>query len=160
MEMKQLYLEVSNRYKQLACPIKATKERLHIIETSAAFPITAGELSIVFVTDSAISRIHKDFMGDPSATDVITFPADAEMNFAGEIIISVDHARSQASKYGQSVNNELSLYLIHGWLHLSGYDDRTENDCRKMRTAEIEALKILNSSSIKNNFQIVKPDYP
>ena len=156
MKMKQLlHLQVSNRHKRLACPIKATMERLYALEASTAFPITSGELSVVFVTDTAIAQIHKDFLGDPSATDVITFPANEEMNFAGEIIISVDHARTQAEKYNEPFSRELSLYLIHGWLHLSGYDDCTTDDRAMMKTTEIEAMRILDQSPIENDFQLI-----
>lgn len=155
MKMNQLQLEVSNQYEQLACPVKATRERVCALEASTAFPIASGELSVVFVTDSVIARIHKDFMGDPSPTDVITFPADTTMDFAGEIIISVDHARRQAREYSESLNRELSLYLVHGWLHLSGYDDRTVDDRAKMRSAEQKALKILDQYSIEYDFHLI-----
>ena len=152
--MSRIQLEISNLYKQLADPIEATKQLYRALEASAAFPISEGELSVAFVTDAAISQVHDDFMDDPSATDVITFPANAEMQSAGEIIVSVDHARSRAEELGEPFSRELSLYLVHGWLHLAGYDDRNETDRAAMRIAEQQALAILDAASAGSHFHL------
>ena len=135
--------EVSNLYKTLNDPVAATLARCRALERSLNFPIRDGDLSIVFVDDPAIARVHEDFMSDPSPTDVITFPADPEMGSAGEIVISVDHARSRATELDLPFSRELTLYLIHGWLHLAGYDDRTEAECEAMRAAENRALNLV-----------------
>jgi len=153
--MSRLHLEISNQYKLLADPIEAAKQLYRTLEASGAFPIAPGELSVVFVTDATIGQIHGDFMDDPSATDVITFPANSEMESAGEIIVSVDHARSRAEELGEPFSRELSLYLVHGWLHLAGYDDRNETDRAGMRIAEQQALKILDKTSICSLFNIL-----
>ncbi len=139
------HLEISNQYKQLVDPIADAQKLFSALEASAVFPITQGELSVVFVSDATIGQIHDDFMGDPSATDVITFPANLEMESSGEIIVSVDHARSRAEELGEPFSRELSLYLIHGWLHLAGYDDRAEADRAKMREAEQLALSLIDA---------------
>lgn len=151
----RLQLEISNQYKQLADPIEAAKELYRALDASSAFPITDGELSIVFVSDPAIGQIHDDFMDDPSPTDVITFPANIEMESAGEIIVSVDHARSRAEELGEPFSRELSLYLVHGWLHLAGYDDRNDTDRAAMRIAEQQALAILDEASAGKDFQLL-----
>ena len=152
--MSRLHLEISNQYKQLADPIEAAKQLYRALEASAAFPIAQGELSVVFVSDTTIGRIHDDFMNDPSATDVITFPANTEMESAGEIIVSVDHARSRAEELGEPFSRELSLYLVHGWLHLAGYDDRNETDRAAMRIAEQQALEILDNTFNHSHFHL------
>ena len=152
--MSRIDLEISNQYKQLADPIEAAKQLYRALEASTAFPITEGELSVVFVNDAAIGKIHDDFMGDPSATDVITFPANVEMESAGEIIVSVDHARRRAEELGEPFSRELSLYLVHGWLHLAGYDDRNDTDRAAMRIAEQQALTILDEASAGSDFQL------
>ena len=144
--MKELHLEISNRYSCLKSPKSATECLFEAIVQSGKFPIGDGELSIAFVDDETIAQVHADFMGDPSPTDVITFPADATMDSAGVIIVSVDHARSRAVELNEPFSRELSLYLIHGWLHLAGYDDHDEADRLKMRAAEQEALALLDSS--------------
>lgn len=150
--MSPVHLEISNLYNALLEPETATRALFTAIEDSKQFPISPGELSIVFVDDAQIARVHDDFMDDATPTDVITFPADAEMDSAGEIIVSVDHARSRAAELGQTFSRELSLYLVHGWLHLAHYDDRNETDRAKMRVAEQEALAILDQSDLAEQF--------
>ena len=152
--MNRLNLEISNQYKQLIDPIEEAEKLFGALETAGTFPITQGELSVVFVDDATIGQIHDDFMGDPSATDVITFPANAEMESAGEIIVSVDHARSRAAELGEPFSRELSLYLVHGWLHLAGYDDRNDTDRAAMRIAEQEALAILDQAGAGGDFKL------
>jgi len=141
-----LELEINNRYSRLLTPEAATIRLFERIQSSGQFPIGDGELSIVFVSDPEIARIHGDFMDDPSPTDVITFPADASMQSAGEIIVSVDHAQVRASQLQQTFSRELALYLIHGWLHLAGFDDRNDHDRAQMRKAETQALNLLDRS--------------
>ncbi|MEN8735320.1 MAG: rRNA maturation RNase YbeY, partial [Lentimonas sp.] len=87
-------------------------------------------------------------------TDVITFPANAEMESAGEIIVSVEHAQSRALELGEPFSRELSLYLVHGWLHLAGYDDRKEADRAEMRLAERRALSVLDQVGIGTGFTL------
>ena len=114
----------------------------------------AGELSLVFLTDTALAQLHADFLADPTPTDVITFAGDPALGTAGEICVSVDAAirhlaprrrstlRSPLSALS-SFSNELTLYLVHGWLHLAGYDDLKPEKKRVMRRAEARALRLL-----------------
>ena len=136
--------EVSNLYKALVDPEMATLARCRALERSGSFPIGDGDLSVVLVDDSMIAGVHAEFMSDSSPTDVITFQADREMESAGEIIISVDHARNRANELDLPFSRELTLYLIHGWLHLAGYDDCTEADREAMRAAEVRALTLVD----------------
>ncbi|MEO0509495.1 MAG: rRNA maturation RNase YbeY [Verrucomicrobiota bacterium] len=138
-------LEISNQYKALESPESATIELFETLIHSNRFPIGSGELSIVFVDDATIARVHEDFMNDPEPTDVITFPADEAMESAGEIIVSVDHAKTRSTELGEPFSRELMLYLIHGWMHLVGYDDRNEEDRSKMRAAENEAFALVDA---------------
>ncbi len=152
--MPTLSLEINNQYSALADPGAAATRLFETLHAAGTFPITGGELSIVFVDDRQIAHVHADFMDDPTPTDVITFPADTSMESAGEIIVSVDHARSRAEELGEPFSRELSLYLIHGWLHLAGYDDRAEADRAKMREAEQLALSLLDAEIEPIEFQL------
>lgn len=152
--MKKIQLEVSNRYSKLIDPEATVEALFERMDASERFPISGGELSVVFVDDRTIGQIHDDFMDDPSPTDVITFPANPEMESAGEIIVSVDHAIARAVELGLPFSQELSLYLLHGWLHLAGYDDRNETDRQAMRTAEKEAQAITESVEREQPFQL------
>jgi probable rRNA maturation factor len=128
--------------------------------------VPPGELSLVFLTDPALAKIHADFMGDPTVTDVITFEGDPaalgsealakETGLAGEICVSADTAakyvgarlvrargRAQAAPRQSAFATELTLYMVHGWLHLAGYDDLRPAKKRRMRAAEARAMKLL-----------------
>lgn len=152
--MPTFSLEISNQYSALRSPEEAANALFNALHRSGKFPIAEGELSIAFVDDRVIAQVHADFMGDPTPTDVITFPGDEAMESAGEIIVSVDHAQSRAEELGEPFSRELSLYLIHGWLHLAGYDDRNDSDRAKIRQAEQEALSVMDSAECRIEFEL------
>jgi probable rRNA maturation factor len=100
----------------------------------------SGDLSVVFLDRSSHSKIHGNFLNDFRPTDVITFPADPAEGIAGEICVSVDQALEEAKVRKIPFAHELSLYLIHGWLHLVGFDDKVGEDRKIMRREERKAL--------------------
>ena len=112
----------------------------------------AGELSVVFLTDAALAKLHGEFLGDASATDVITFEGEREAGVAGEICVSVDAARAYAREHGRVFAEELMLYVVHGWLHLAGYDDLQPAKKRRMRAAEKRAMAILKGAGALPGF--------
>lgn len=154
--MGKLRLEITNQCNILDCPVEATQQLFCSIQDAGVFPIQGSELSVAFVNDKTIAEVHQSFMNDPSATDVITFPADPKMDFAGEIIVSVDHALEQSKALNEPFSRELSLYLIHGWLHLAGYDDHSKSDRIAMRAAEKKALALAGQSIINKGFRLVQ----
>ena len=83
------------------------------------------EVEVSFIDDETIADVHLRFMDIPGATDVITFDH-------GEIHISVETAHQQALEFGDSFERELMLYLIHGLLHLAGYEDASDSDRKRM----------------------------
>lgn len=112
-----------------------------------------GELSLVFLTDEALAQLHADFLDDPSITDVITFEGNPSLGVAGEICVSADAALRQVTGHSDAralparlqaaFSAELTLYLVHGWLHLAGYDDLQPVKKRAMRRAESRAMRLL-----------------
>lgn len=106
-----------------------------------------GELSVVFLTDAALAKIHAEFMDDPAATDVITFAGNPAAGLAGEICVSADTAHAYTRSHGRDFSTEVTLYLVHGWLHLAGYDDLQPAKKRKMRAAEARALQLLRKEN-------------
>lgn len=88
-----------------------------------------AEIGVVLVSDRKIGELHRDFMGMSTPTDVITF-------HHGEIVLSVDTAERQAAQHGTSLAGELKLYLLHGLLHLRGYDDCTPDARRTMMAVQ------------------------
>ena len=104
------------------------------------------DVDVALVSDRRLSAIHERFLGDPSPTDVISFDlGEDDGSPAGEIYVSVDRARAVARERGVAVGRELQLYLVHGALHLCGYDDRSSRDRRRMRDAEATVLASLRS---------------
>lgn len=101
-----------------------------------------GDLSISIFDNADLCKLHSDFLNDPSETDVITFDGD-EFNFAGEICTSAERAKEWSVKFGNTPNEELCLYIAHGYLHLAGINDIEEEDAKKMRAAEKIAMDIL-----------------
>ena len=152
--MSSLILEISSQYSRLQDPKPAARQLFTALEESGQFPIAGGELSVALVDDQTIAQVHADFMDDPSPTDVITFPADPAMESAGEIIVSVDHALMRSEELDEPFSRELCLYLVHGWLHLAGYDDRNEEDRARMRVAEQEALAVLQKHGLDRAFRL------
>ncbi len=119
--------------------------------------LAPGELSIAFLTDDALARLHADFMDDPSTTDVITFPGEGAHGLAGEICVSVDTARTYAAKHDRPFAEELALYLVHGYLHLAGYDDLAPLTRRQMRAAERNAMSVLRTAKKLPEFSLRSP---
>ncbi len=101
-----------------------------------------ASVSIVLVSDRAIRRINKQFLQHDYATDVITFPLD-DSSVDGEIYISSDTAVRQAKHYGVSTNNEVLRLVVHGVLHLVGFDDATDVMREHMHRLENEILEKL-----------------
>lgn len=93
-------------------------------------------VEISLVSDEAIAQVHGEFMGDPTPTDVITF-------HHGEILISLDTAQRQAAENGEPYEREVLRYIVHGLLHLAGWDDREENERRAMHEVQERILKDL-----------------
>ena len=84
--------------------------------------------TIAFVSDNAIRQLNRHFRGIDKATDVLSFPADEEEGSnLGDIAISVDTAAVQARENGLTFEAEVAQLILHGLLHLSGYDHETDN---------------------------------
>ena len=92
------------------------------------------EIEISFVSDEDIGRVHGEFLDDPTPTDIITFPH-------GEILISLDTAATQAADHGETFERETALYLIHGLLHLAGWDDHEPTERDEMHRLQAKILE-------------------
>ena len=83
------------------------------------------EFTVVISSDMALRRANRRFCGERSSTDVLSFP-DGENSRLGDILISAGHAKQQAVDFGHSVEQELKILVLHGLLHLMGYDHKTD----------------------------------
>jgi probable rRNA maturation factor len=159
---------IANRHPRLRLDRRAVARVIHALDaqhdrwaTRSSQLGHAGELSLVFLTDAALAQLHADFLDDPSPTDVITFEGNAALGTAGEICVSADAAWRQlgtgAAGDVDSVakfSRELTLYLVHGWLHLAGYDDLQPAKKRRMRRAEARAMALLARARAIPRFQL------
>jgi len=109
-----------------------------------------GSLSVLLTDNKNIRKINKQFLGHDTATDVISFwlekktLAKNETGFLGELVVSHEMAKQLSRELGISFKEELGRYLIHGTLHLLGYDDKKEKDHMKMhRRQEFILRKVL-----------------
>lgn len=96
-------------------------------------------VSLLLTDDAEIGVLHDQHLGDPSATDVMSFELDGE----AEIVVSVETARRIAEERGHEARAEIALYIVHGLLHTLGYDDVRVRDRRRMRRAEQVVLQRL-----------------
>ena len=92
------------------------------------------ELSIYFVTERRICDLHNQFFNDPTPTDCISFPIDSQL--LGEVFVCPKTALSYSTKHDKDPHEEVVLYVIHGILHLLGYDDLEPSQRRTMRKKE------------------------
>jgi probable rRNA maturation factor len=109
------------------------------IRRLAARLLKGRSLSIAFVTDAAIRKINRRFLGHDWATDVISFPLDSDL--LGELVISAPHARAEARKRGIPEREELLRYVVHGILHLLGYDDHAPSERKRMWARQERELR-------------------
>ena len=110
-------------------------------------PLTKRDATIVFTTNRAIKELNCRWRGQNCATDVLSFPSQAEAFEAdrqallGEVVISVERAAAQAKQNGLSFANEIGQLILHGLLHLCGYDHETDHG--KMNRLELKLRKEL-----------------
>ncbi len=102
-----------------------------------------ASISIAIVNDAAIHRINKTYLEHDWPTDVVTFPLSepADAILVGELIVSAETACATARELALDPASELALYVVHGLLHLCGYDDDTDAGAAVMRQREREVLR-------------------
>ncbi len=110
------------------------------------------EVSIHFVDTKNISELHKQFFDDPTPTDCISFPMDdadsVGYRVLGEVFVCPEVAIEYSEEHGHDPYEETTLYIVHGLLHLLGYDDIEEKDVAKMRAAEQRHLASLKKRGL------------
>lgn len=95
-----------------------------------------SNITVVFVDSRYCTSINKKYLNHNYATDVISFAIEKTPTLEGEIYVNLDKARQEALEYTVSFANEVARLVIHGALHLIGYNDTTENERKTMKAAE------------------------
>ena len=95
-----------------------------------------GDINIIFCDDAFLLIKNKKYLNHSSLTDILTFDFSTEKSLSGDIFISTERVKENATKYNVPFNNELNRVIIHGVLHLLGYKDKTEKEKKIMRKKE------------------------
>jgi probable rRNA maturation factor len=134
------------------------KQRLPSARTLARFLGEAqsavrlrGQVSVLLTTDGAIRRLNRRFRGKNKPTDVLSFPAAEPMagQVAGDLAISIPTARRQAREQGHSLSAEVKVLILHGLLHLAGYDHETDDGQMARRERLLRARFLLPQGLIE-----------
>ncbi len=112
-----------------------------------------AEIDLLFVDNEAIREMNREYRDKDSATDVLSFPMyepdeeidDEDEILFGDIVISLERAQEQCEEYGHSLEREVMYLLVHGLLHLSGYDHMEEDEKKVMRAQEEKLLAVIGA---------------
>ncbi|MDA3879509.1 MAG: rRNA maturation RNase YbeY [Prolixibacteraceae bacterium] len=105
---------------------------------------SVSDITFIFCSDEYILHINKQFLNHDYFTDIITFNYNENKLISGDIFISTDTVLSNTKRFDTAFENELHRVIIHGILHLLGYDDQTDDQQVEMTKHEDEALKLLS----------------
>ncbi len=113
-----------------------------------------GDITVVLTDDAQLHELNRDYLGVDAPTDVLSFPAsetDPETGapYLGDILISIPRAGTQALAAGHPLESEVQLLVVHGVLHLLGYDHAEPEEKSKMWKAQDETLKLLGLEKIQ-----------
>lgn len=95
-----------------------------------------GKIDFIFTDDANLLGINREFLNHDYLTDVISFDYSGENGIVGEVYISIDRVKENAGIYGSSFSEELRRVMVHGALHLCGYNDGNESEAERMRERE------------------------
>jgi len=138
-------IEVVNRQRKL--PIDCKRWQSFVEKARQVIPTEAQGVTIAFVSDRAMGELNRLWRHKPGTTDVLSFPAEqdeferAEGSRLGDVVISVEQAARQAKENGLSLDQEIAQLILHGLIHLCGYDHATDKG--EMNRLELRLRKKL-----------------
>ena len=151
MSCHMVELQVDERFRAQVSPESLRRAALTtLIHRGVEEPC---ELVVVVTDDEALQKLNRRYMGVNAPTDVLAFPDDARgpfvrasgsLRYLGDIIVSFPRAEAQAAEAGHSFQAELQLLVVHGALHLLGYDDVPEEGRTEMWSTQAEILRALD----------------
>jgi probable rRNA maturation factor len=113
-----------------------------LVEAQAAVRL-GGQVSVLLTTDGVIRRLNRQFRGIDKSTDVLSFPTEALIQsrerIAGDLAISMQTAHRQGRRCGHSLGTELKVLILHGLLHLAGYDHESDSGQMARRERRLRA---------------------
>jgi probable rRNA maturation factor len=136
---KKNKIELTNAHPEISLSLERYRDMIcRVIHREK---ISLRSLHIITVGDEYLKELHKQFLHKDSFTDVLTFHLDEEGQREGEIYISLDQAKLNANEYGVELSEEIARLIIHGLLHLKGYDDAEHAGKQQMHQLENEYLQ-------------------
>lgn len=120
-----------------------------------------GDVTVLLADDARLKQLNRGFRGKNKATDVLSFPAfeNAE-GVAGDLAISLETAQRQADEHGHALEDEVRILMLHGVLHLAGYDHETDGGEMRAMEAELQAKLKLPNSLIERALKPTQPSVP
>ncbi len=139
---------------EYAAPTISTRSIKQAAQTVLRHQSARGDLTVVLADDARLQKLNHDYLGIDAATDVLSFPAseaDPETGtpYLGDILISIPRADEQSRSAGHSLQSEVQLLVVHGVLHLLGYDHADAEEKSKMWKAQAEILESLGLSDVR-----------
>ncbi len=134
-------IRIHNQTVKETPPPDTLKNMMEIVLKDIA--LDAASVDVIFVDDVTLKNMHAEYLNDSSYTDVITFNLGDE-KIEGEIYVSVDRAQAQAETYNVTYFSEINRLIIHGILHLKGYNDLTEQERSAMKEIENRLVERFN----------------
>ncbi len=132
-------VSISNQQSHL--PVDGHRIRAAVRAALRPEGIARAVVSVAVVDDPAIAALHARFLGDAQPTDVLSFLLEwGDGHLEGEVVVSAQRAAAEADRFGWSPADELLLYVVHGALHLAGYEDTTHQQRQAMRRRERACL--------------------
>lgn len=147
-DSKAAGLQIDFAVKSRIVPLDRPACRRLLRQIAADHEIVAGEISVAIVNSATIQQLHAEYLDDETPTDVLSFGLARRGDWLeGQIVACAEVAREVARRQGRSAEAELLLYLVHGMLHLVGYDDLTAKDARVMRRQELRYAGLAGGSA-------------
>jgi probable rRNA maturation factor len=102
--------------------------------------VTNAKIGLAFVDDARMHELNKRYLAHDYPTDVLTFPMGRGKTLEGEIVVSTEYAARECAQYDWPAEMETSLYVVHGLLHLCGYDDADDSGADRMEVRQKDLL--------------------
>lgn len=141
-----LTLDVSEELNAWQSALGEDSERwaARIIRAVAGAHPARGDLSILLTDDASMRALNAQWRGKDTSTNVLSFPAAAGFGALGDIALGLETVRNEADAAGKAFAAHAAHLLVHGYLHLLGYDHETESEAMRMEAAERAVLRTLN----------------
>ena len=118
-----------------------------IKQVAATHQKVAGDINYIFCSDEYLHNINLEYLSHDTYTDIITFDnSEEELVIEGDIYISIDRVSENAKSFEVTVSKELNRVMIHGILHLIGFEDHSKEEKEIMRGKEVECLSLLDDN--------------